>query len=261
MVLLLFHGSSKGALIRAVYNHNGISQDFEAMDSDFGPMLHHTGLLGYLIEAKPANACNPLKPPPPSSDSITAFIALIQRYDCSFATKVLHAQEAGYHGAIIHNNRSEHLVTMVSENKDESQRVVIPSLFISKSSSTQLKRIFHFDPTAYLILIPESHCLFCSDLTGYNCQSPPQKSELGTLRQTTRCGLGLYYFIKAYYHLIVLLLTVWIVALYALCCWLNWCQLPACDSIGIIGAQKRRIKSWDDEKRYIQSPLQPDSGS
>ncbi|XP_060089137.1 E3 ubiquitin-protein ligase RNF167-like [Heteronotia binoei] len=220
MMLLLFHVSTKEALIRAVYNHNGISQDFKAMASDFGPVLYHEGLLGYLIVARPANACYPLKPPPFSNDSSDAFIALIQRYNCSFTAKVLHAQQAGYHAAIIHNVRSQTLVIMTSENEDKRQAVTIPSLFISESSATQLKRVFRYDPTAYLILIPEYHWLFCSDTTGYSCQSHPQKSRLSTPKQNLSCVPGQSHFVhEAHYLLFGLMLMVWIAALYSLCCW------------------------------------------
>ncbi|KAL8177846.1 UNVERIFIED_CONTAM: hypothetical protein K2H54_021456 [Gekko kuhli] len=218
MELLLFHVSTKAALIRAVYNHNGISQDFKAMASDFGPVLYHEGLLGYLIAARPANACHPLKPPPSSNDSIDAFIVLIERYNCSFTTKVLHAQQAGYQAAVVHNAHSDKLVTMISENEAEKQTVAIPSLFIGASSATQLKRIFHYDPTAYLILVPEYHWLFCSDVTGYSCQSHPQKSRLGTPRQNFSC-VPSQCICEVHYLLFGLMLMVWIAALYSLCCW------------------------------------------
>ncbi|CAI5798877.1 Hypothetical predicted protein [Podarcis lilfordi] len=216
--VLLLCIPSNDALIRAVYNHNGISQDFDALPSHFGPSLHREGLLGHLVEAKPANACQPIDTPPPANSSSTAFIALIQRYDCPFTTKVLHAQQAGYHAAIVHNVDSQALVTMLGENEAVKESVSIPSLFISESASTQLRRIFHYDQTAYIILVPECHWLSCWDAEP-NCQSHPQRSRQGLLKQTfpclpTRCRL----FNGIHYLLLGLTLVIWVVALYVLCC-------------------------------------------
>uniref|UniRef100_A0A8D0DW96 PA domain-containing protein n=1 Tax=Salvator merianae TaxID=96440 RepID=A0A8D0DW96_SALMN len=101
----------------------------------FGPSLRHEGLLGRVVEAKPANACQPIRVPPPSNKSFVGFIALIQRYDCPFTTKVLHAQQAGYQAAIVYNINSQALVTMLSEEDHTQEEIRIPSLFISEASS------------------------------------------------------------------------------------------------------------------------------
>ncbi|XP_061457812.1 E3 ubiquitin-protein ligase ZNRF4-like [Rhineura floridana] len=216
--LFLFYMPTSEALIRAVYNHNGISQDFDALPSHFGPSLHREGLLGYLMEARPANACQPIDAPPSANGSFAAFIALIQRYDCPFTTKVLHAQRAGYHAAVVHNVDSQALVTMLSEKENMKEMVNIPSLFISESASTQLRRIFHYDPTAYLILIPECHWLSCWDVR-YSCQSNPQTSRQGLPKQTFPCfQTHCHLFSHIHYLLFGLTLVIWGVALYVLCC-------------------------------------------
>lgn len=161
VVIFFLHLPTKEAIIRAVYNHNGISQDFEALPSQFGPLLHHEGLLSYVVEARSPNACQPIGAPPTFTSSFIAFIALIRWYNCSFTTKVLHAQQAGYHAAIVHNVNAETLITMLSDRAEMKQQISIPSWFISESASIQLKRLFHYDQTAYVILIPESHWLSC----------------------------------------------------------------------------------------------------
>ncbi|KAH0625833.1 hypothetical protein JD844_034131 [Phrynosoma platyrhinos] len=218
LVITLSHISPNDALIRVVYNHNGISQDFEALPSHFGPQLYREGLLGYLVEAKPANACHPIRAPPPSNGSSVAFVALIQRYDCSFTAKVLQAQKAGYHAAIIHNVNSQALVTMLSENEDAKGQVGIPSVFIGESASTQLKRIFHYDPTAYIILIPDCHWLSCWD-SRHTCQTYPQKARQVLPKQTFPClPSQCHLFSSVHYLLLGLTLMIWMVALYVLCC-------------------------------------------
>ncbi|XP_053149181.1 E3 ubiquitin-protein ligase ZNRF4-like, partial [Hemicordylus capensis] len=210
--------TGKEALIRAVYNHNGISQDFVALPSHFGPSLQHEGLLGYVIEAQPANACHPIEAPPSLNGSFIAFIALIRRYDCPFTTKVLHAQRAGYQGAIVHNVNSQALVTMLSDNEDIKQQVTIPSLFIAESASTQLRRIFHYDHTAYVILIPECHWLSCWDVR-HNCPSNPPTPKPGIPNQSFPClPMRCHFLNNVHFLLFCLMLVIWIVALFVLCC-------------------------------------------
>ncbi|KAB0400792.1 hypothetical protein E2I00_004815, partial [Balaenoptera physalus] len=67
---------------------------------------------GYLMEARPANACHPIEGPRPGNGSLGA-IVLIRRYNCTFDLKVLHAQRAGFQAAIVYNVRSDDLVLMV----------------------------------------------------------------------------------------------------------------------------------------------------
>ncbi|GAA6076305.1 E3 ubiquitin-protein ligase RNF167, partial [Tachysurus ichikawai] len=76
---------------------------------------------GILVESRPVNACTPIDPPPvlpTSSDpnSTVSFIVLIRRYDCNFDMKVLHAQQAGYSAAIVHNVYSDALLSMNYSN-------------------------------------------------------------------------------------------------------------------------------------------------
>lgn len=49
--------------------------------------LMMSSLQGFLIGARPENACEPIEPPP--RDNLTgAFIVLIKRFDCNFDIKV-----------------------------------------------------------------------------------------------------------------------------------------------------------------------------
>ncbi|XP_063003383.1 E3 ubiquitin-protein ligase RNF167-like [Elgaria multicarinata webbii] len=217
MVTLLLHIPPSKAFIRAVYNHNGISQDFEALPSHFGPTLHREVLLGYVVEVKPANACQPIAAPAPSNSSSVAFVALIQRDNCPFTTKVLHAQQAGYQAAIVHNVNSQALVAMLSE-KEATKHIHIPSVFIGESASTQLKRIFHYDQTAYIILIPDCHWLSCWDVR-YNCRSRPHRSRQGVPEPASPCLPTRCHVVSNIDCLLFgLTLVIWMVALYVLCC-------------------------------------------
>jgi len=61
-------------------------------------------LQGYVVYANPANACDPLEPPPQSTpDAAMNFILVASRLDCNLREKMLNAKNAGYTGIIIHN--------------------------------------------------------------------------------------------------------------------------------------------------------------
>uniref|UniRef100_A0A8I3NML0 E3 ubiquitin-protein ligase ZNRF4 n=2 Tax=Canis lupus familiaris TaxID=9615 RepID=A0A8I3NML0_CANLF len=104
------------ALVRAVLDGNASTVDFADLPALFGLPLAPDGVRGYLMEAKPANACHPIEGPRPGNGSLGA-IVLIRRYDCTFDLKVLHAQRAGFEAAIVHNAASQDLRVIVRCDK------------------------------------------------------------------------------------------------------------------------------------------------
>uniref|UniRef100_A0A8C0WFJ8 E3 ubiquitin-protein ligase ZNRF4 n=1 Tax=Castor canadensis TaxID=51338 RepID=A0A8C0WFJ8_CASCN len=104
------------AVVRAVLRGNSSSVDFADLPALFGVPLSPEGVRGYLVEARPANACQPIEGPRLGNGSLGA-IALIRRYDCAFDLKVLHAQRAGFEAAIVHNAASQDLRVIVRCDK------------------------------------------------------------------------------------------------------------------------------------------------
>nr|XP_056723606.1 E3 ubiquitin-protein ligase RNF167-like [Euleptes europaea] len=137
-VFLLLQVPAGKGLLRAVCSHNCSDPDFGALPALSDPPLPTEGLAGRLVEARPKNACHPIKGPPNSSFSSSAFIALIHSSNCS-ATKVLHAQRAGYQEAAVHNVNPQSLERMASK-ADAEQKIHIPSMFTADGASSTLKQ-------------------------------------------------------------------------------------------------------------------------
>ncbi|XDV19757.1 hypothetical protein PO909_025173 [Leuciscus waleckii] len=147
-----------------IYAHysNMTSMLFEDLPSLFGFPLPKDGLMGVLVEARPQNACTPIDPPPvsptpsdPTTNSTTKYIVLIRRYDCNFDIKVLHAQQAGYSAAIVHNMFSNSLLSMGSSNDTIANDIEIPSVFTSYYASQILRSFIIPEKGAFVILKPE----------------------------------------------------------------------------------------------------------
>uniref|UniRef100_A0A7N5K187 E3 ubiquitin-protein ligase ZNRF4 n=1 Tax=Ailuropoda melanoleuca TaxID=9646 RepID=A0A7N5K187_AILME len=118
------------ALVRAVLDGNASTVDFMDLPALFGVPLAPEGVRGYLMEAKPANACHPIEGPRLGNGSLGA-IVLIRRYDCTFDLKVLHAQRAGF------------------------EAIAIPSVFVGEAASQDLRVIVRCDKAAHVLLLPD----------------------------------------------------------------------------------------------------------
>ncbi|XP_026111028.1 E3 ubiquitin-protein ligase RNF167-like [Carassius auratus] len=146
------------AYIYAHYN-NMTSMLFEDLPALFGSPLPKDGLEGVLVEARPQNACVSIDPPPvsPTASDLnsTKYIVLIRRYDCNFDIKVLHAQQAGFSAAIVHNVYSNSLLSMGYSNDTIMEKIEIPSVFTSYYASQILRSIIIPEKGAFVILKPE----------------------------------------------------------------------------------------------------------
>ncbi|XP_051950048.1 E3 ubiquitin-protein ligase RNF167 [Xyrauchen texanus] len=145
-----------------IYAHysNMTSMLFEDLPALFGSPLPKDGLMGVLVEAHPQNACIPIEPAPVSPtpsdpNSTTKYILLIRRYDCNFDMKVLHAQQAGFSAAIVHNMNSNSLLSMGYSNDTIAEEINIPSVFTSYYASQILHNFIIPEKGAYVILKPE----------------------------------------------------------------------------------------------------------
>lgn len=138
----------------AAYSFDNKTENFDDLPARFGYRLPSDGLKGFLIGARPENACEPIEPPP--RDNLTgAFIVLIKRFDCNFDIKVLNAQKAGYKAAIVHNVDSDDLISMGSNDVDVMKQIVIPSVFVGEETANALKDDYLYDKGGHLVLMPD----------------------------------------------------------------------------------------------------------
>ncbi|XP_051822633.1 E3 ubiquitin-protein ligase ZNRF4 [Antechinus flavipes] len=153
LLLLLLELPAGRALVRAVSDSRASSVDFSDAPALFGAPLSEDGVRGYLIEARPPNACQPIEGPVPSNHSLGS-IALVRRFDCTFDLKVLHAQQAGYQAVIVYNVHSNDLVNMVHVYDDIRQQIEIPSVFVGEATSRDLRVILCGHKDAHVLLLP-----------------------------------------------------------------------------------------------------------
>uniref|UniRef100_A0A098M0F7 RING-type E3 ubiquitin transferase n=1 Tax=Hypsiglena sp. JMG-2014 TaxID=1550645 RepID=A0A098M0F7_9SAUR len=150
-VCLLWELPAAKGYIHAVSDHN-TSMEFSDLPAIFGYPLPREGLVGLLVEARPANACLPLQAPPSNS---SVFIALVRRFNCSFDIKVYHAQQAGFLGVIVHNVGSDDLLNMVWEDDQLRRHITVPSVFTGETAATYLRSLFTYERGGHVVLIPE----------------------------------------------------------------------------------------------------------
>uniref|UniRef100_A0A8P4KML9 E3 ubiquitin-protein ligase RNF13 n=1 Tax=Dicentrarchus labrax TaxID=13489 RepID=A0A8P4KML9_DICLA len=138
----------------AAYSFDNKTENFDDLPARFGYRLPSDGLKGFLIGARPENACEPIEPPP--RDNLTgAFIVLIKRFECNFDIKVLNAQKAGYKAAIVHNVDSDDLISMGSNDLDVMKQIDIPSVFVSEETANSLKEDYTYDKGGHVVLMPD----------------------------------------------------------------------------------------------------------
>ncbi|XP_074834737.1 E3 ubiquitin-protein ligase RNF167-like [Carettochelys insculpta] len=168
-VFLLSLVPNSKALTHATYNRNAIGQDFSSFPTPFGPPLPCQGPMGSLIELTPVNACHHIKCPPAPSNSSTAFIVLIGCYDCTFCVKLLQAQQFGYPDTLVHNMNSQALVDMVMGMEEIWQQFVTPSVFTVEATTKLLRKVYHSDARAHIILVPEYYHVTLEKEAGNSC--------------------------------------------------------------------------------------------
>lgn len=114
---------------------------FVAKGAEFGISLFNNPLNGDVVAAldgmdTTTDGCEQLTNNP---EEITGKIALVDRGNCRFDTKVKNAQVAGAIGVIVANNQGDDLVLMGGNNDVDGVAIKIPSVFIGQSDGAGLR--------------------------------------------------------------------------------------------------------------------------
>ncbi|KAL3848507.1 hypothetical protein ACJMK2_019359 [Sinanodonta woodiana] len=121
--------------------HNQTKAVFYDLQASFGPNVPSAGIRGYLIAVKPLNGCQPVEHPPGNMTN-QSWIALIERNNCTFREKVLHAQVAGFAAVIIYN--SDEREQFIRMGGDDSG-IIIPSVMVGWSNGMELRNKFCYE--------------------------------------------------------------------------------------------------------------------
>lgn len=116
---------------------------YDSMGAQFGTIIPDNGLFGIVQLADPLEACGKLNntdiPEPSQEGNRTIYpILLIIRGECEFHDKVFTAQNHGYYGAIVYDNKDGQLIPMGSQSPDD---IEIPSVFTTKEAGEYFKSI------------------------------------------------------------------------------------------------------------------------
>lgn len=113
-----------------------IAGDYPAGGAQFGPPLDTVGITGDVVLANDGtgtatDACEPLI----NTGQVAGKIALVDRGNCYFVTKVKNAQNAGATGVIVVNNQGDQIITMGGNDPT----ITIPSVFIGQTDGNTIK--------------------------------------------------------------------------------------------------------------------------
>jgi len=108
------------------------------------------GIEGWILYAKPHNACGPVVPPPKSPVIKKPWILMARRYDCRFIDKAQYAQQAGYSAIIIHNVGSDSAMQM---GGDDSFEINISAVSMGEFQAADLMNYGYNKDPRYTIKI------------------------------------------------------------------------------------------------------------
>ncbi|XP_065056196.1 E3 ubiquitin-protein ligase RNF13-like [Rhopilema esculentum] len=137
---------------KVIVEFNASMKSIDDQEAKFGRALPENGMEGYLVVAKPLNACIPIQPPPKGLMlRYVNFFALIEESGCDYSQKVLMAQNSNYRAAIIYEKFSDTPVVM--EGGEAASKIFIPSVNIGKSDGESLKN-YDYKTHAHIYLQP-----------------------------------------------------------------------------------------------------------
>eukprot|EP00092_Neocalanus_flemingeri_P070029 GFUD01085905.1.p1 GENE.GFUD01085905.1~~GFUD01085905.1.p1 ORF type:complete len:206 (-),score=56.83 GFUD01085905.1:139-756(-) len=144
-----------------------LAYTYKANPAGFTPPWNNTYNGIQLVSTEPACACGLIH----NSDQIEGKIALVERGDCSFVSKVIRAQEAGAVAVVVTDQDSDNDQLFISMADDTTEReVYIPAAFVLGKNGHIIKdTLARLTLPAAVINIPVN----ISRIAPYRINQPP----------------------------------------------------------------------------------------
>ncbi len=91
-------------------------------------------VVGQLLQAQPLAACDELS----NAAQLRGKIAVVQRGNCSFIAKVMHAEAAGAIGVVVVNNRGNNELIRMAGDDHMVQQPTVPSVLVTRETGQRL---------------------------------------------------------------------------------------------------------------------------
>ncbi|KAG8660028.1 hypothetical protein MANES_02G106700v8 [Manihot esculenta] len=127
---------------------------FPDLPAKFAVRVNRSGICGALHVANPLDACSSLLNRFGFNETEQVRIALIIRGECPFENKIRNAQNAGFHAAIVYDDRDKRNLVYMMMNPDG---IKVHAVFVSKPAGEILKEHARGEESECCIYLSHSH--------------------------------------------------------------------------------------------------------
>nr|ALS05248.1 pradc1-like isoform 2 [Tortanus forcipatus] len=139
----------KGYIFFEILEPEDLAYTYKSNPASFAPGWNETMMRIPLVPTDPACGCGYIR----NQEDIEGRIALIDRGDCSFVSKVVRAEEAGARGVIITDQDAENDELYISMVDDTTERKVnIPAAFLLGKNGQIIKSVLRKMSVQYALI-------------------------------------------------------------------------------------------------------------
>ncbi|MFQ5856383.1 MAG: S8 family serine peptidase [Anaerolineae bacterium] len=156
---------------------DSIAGMYEIRTANFGPSLQEAGTIADdVVYTEPAKACEEIT----NIEAIDEKIALVDRGDCTFVTKVRNAQTAGAVAVIVVNNVAGPPIGMADDGSGSD--ITIPTVMISQSDGDLIKGELPGVSVTLSMNIEISRPELTDQISGFSSRGPGWRRPTGDIR-------------------------------------------------------------------------------
>lgn len=124
------------SVVHALVVDSPVARAFAHVPAAFGPGIGSLPVTAVLIEARPRDACGPLR----NGLDVRGKIALVVRGGCNFTAKVMACQLAGAAAVLVADDAARSWAVIMHGEQANTEGIAIPSAFVSWSTGRELMR-------------------------------------------------------------------------------------------------------------------------